>query len=359
MSEMKSLTLNDKTYDCFVDSVARSSVVVGSASGESIAVSDSSNQPLVGLNIYGKSTQAGTPTPDAPVDIISVSGNVKTSINNSNVIPFPYYDGYSKTTNGITFLVNEDGSVTANGTATAEALFMLCYEGAAIRLPKGHYYLSGCPVGGEAGRYQIYVRNGDKTYTARDKGNGVAINLDSEATGFVCIIDILSGATVNNLVFRPMLNIGSTARPYQKNINTMVETEVSQMASVPTTDTRRVTYTDVDGRMLCADEIDLGRGVHVQRIGIIENYNNESVSGAYLSTTGKLSKGALVQYILETPIETPLEEAEIASFKALHTNKPNTTVLNDSGAFMSMNYIADTKSYIDNKVSGILAATVE
>jgi hypothetical protein len=52
---------------------------------------------------------------------------------------------------------------------------------------------------------------------------------------------------------------------------------------------------------------------------------------------------------LKTPIETPLSVAEINAFRSLHTNKPNTTVLNDAGAYMAVEYIADTKTYIDNK----------
>lgn len=76
MSEMKSLTLNDKKYDGFVDPVARelaaASGVIISASGENISISDSNGGKLFGLNIYGKTTQAGTPTPDVPVDLVSV-----------------------------------------------------------------------------------------------------------------------------------------------------------------------------------------------------------------------------------------------------------------------------------------------
>lgn len=56
-----------------------------------------------------------------------------------------------------------------------------------------------------------------------------------------------------------------------------------------------------------------------------------------------------VTYILKKTIETPLSAEEIAAFKALHTNKPNTTVYNDAGAHMEMEYIVDTKTYIDNK----------
>jgi hypothetical protein len=58
-----------------------------------------------------------------------------------------------------------------------------------------------------------------------------------------------------------------------------------------------------------------------------------------------------VNYVLATPIETPLTVAEINAFHSLHTNKPNTTVLNDAGAYMSVSYIADTKTYIDNKIA--------
>ena len=52
---------------------------------------------------------------------------------------------------------------------------------------------------------------------------------------------------------------------------------------------------------------------------------------------------------LVTPIETPLSPEELAQYAALHTNKPNTTVYNDAGAYMEMEYVADTKLYIDKK----------
>ena len=57
---------------------------------------------------------------------------------------------------------------------------------------------------------------------------------------------------------------------------------------------------------------------------------------------------------LATPIETPLSETALAAYRALHTNKPNTTILNDSGAYMSVDYTADTKLYIDNKIKEAL-----
>ena len=50
---------------------ARQNILVGSETGNPIAVDDAFAAPLCGLTVYGKSTQDGTPTPDAPVPIVS------------------------------------------------------------------------------------------------------------------------------------------------------------------------------------------------------------------------------------------------------------------------------------------------
>lgn len=76
-------------------------------------------------------------------------------------------------------------------------------------------------------------------------------------------------------------------------------------------------YTDSTGQQWICDEVDFERGVYVQRIGRIASYNNEQLSTKYMSTTGKLTTGASVIYILAAPIETPLTAAELAAYKAI------------------------------------------
>ena len=49
----------------------RQNILVGSETGNPIAVDDAFAAPLRGLTVYGKSTQDGTPSPDAPVPIVS------------------------------------------------------------------------------------------------------------------------------------------------------------------------------------------------------------------------------------------------------------------------------------------------
>lgn len=50
--------------------------------------------------------------------------------------------------------------------------------------------------------------------------------------------------------------------------------------------------------------------------------------------------------ILKTPIVTDTSEEELAQFNALRMNYPNTTVVNDAGAYTEVEYVCDTKEHI-------------
>lgn len=65
-----------------------------------------------------------------------------------------------------------------------------------------------------------------------------------------------------------------------------------------------------------------------------------------------------LQYVLATPIETDLSEAQIQEYKSLTTFKPTSIISNDAGAQMEVEYAADTKAYIDNKLQEIAQALV-
>lgn len=58
--------------------------------------------------------------------------------------------------------------------------------------------------------------------------------------------------------------------------------------------------------------------------------------------------------VIRTPKETPLTEAELAAYSALHSNYPNTTVLNDAGAHMELKYNADTAKFLETAVNAYL-----
>ena len=64
----------------------RQNILVGTETGNPIAVDDAFSAPLCGLTVYGKSTQAGTPTPDAPVPIVSAGdgGAIEVTLGDGN-----------------------------------------------------------------------------------------------------------------------------------------------------------------------------------------------------------------------------------------------------------------------------------
>lgn len=67
---------------------ARQNILVGSETGNPVAVDDAFAAPLRGLTVYGKSTQDGTPSPDNPVPIVSVGdgGTIGIKITGKNLI---------------------------------------------------------------------------------------------------------------------------------------------------------------------------------------------------------------------------------------------------------------------------------
>ena len=61
-------------------------------------------------------------------------------------------------------------------------------------------------------------------------------------------------------------------------------------------------------------------------------------------------------FVLSEPVEMNLTESELPTNVSLHTNYPNTAISNDCGAGMEVEYVADTKLYIDKKFAELSQA---
>ena len=63
------------------------------AGASSYTLNNTVDYPLLGLNLYGKSTQDGVPTPENPVDIVSIgnSGSVEVEACGKNLFPWNDY----------------------------------------------------------------------------------------------------------------------------------------------------------------------------------------------------------------------------------------------------------------------------
>lgn len=104
----------------------------------------------------------------------------------------------NRTLNGITYTVNSDGTITANGTATALSYYVLTYPTG--RLAVGHkYLLRGCPQNGSGSTYHLV----ENTNGAIDYGSGTiwVYFSPSSSAARQWVFYIISGTTVNNLTF--------------------------------------------------------------------------------------------------------------------------------------------------------------
>ena len=166
--------------------------------------------------------QGGVPFSEMVVSGDNIIGqDLTVSVSGKNLIPYPYVNT-TKTINGITFTDNGDGTITANGTATALANFALVWKN--LHIPKGTYTISGCPKGGNVNTGFFIVCGTDSIRYAADTGNGGTFTISEDTNDFTFSIRINSGVTVDNLVFRPQLEIGTVAtayEPYHGSTNTI------------------------------------------------------------------------------------------------------------------------------------------
>ena len=122
------------------------------------------------------------------------------------------YFGISRTINGITFIIDKPtGTIICNGTSTAATTLLVVKETSKIfqATPNDIIYLKGCPSGGSGSTY--YLAFYGTTYN--DFGSGVYDKLsnrrenttDTINTTIAVAIEIASGVTMSNKIFRPQL----------------------------------------------------------------------------------------------------------------------------------------------------------
>ena len=129
-----------------------------------------------------------------------------------NLIPYPYIDT-TKTVNGVTFTVNNDGSIGVKGTATANAVFYLVANKKINALVSGITYIPSTATSTTKTILMCNYIDTDgttKNFTTSLKG---AMQYPSNVKSDVIYLLVQNGTTVDETVY-PMLNKGTTALPY-------------------------------------------------------------------------------------------------------------------------------------------------
>ena len=179
-------------------------------------VPESELHPVVNFSFTETPPEEGEKGPDNPSTITGVSG-IEVTFTGKNLVSLPYHGG-SNTYNGITWTVNSDNSVTANGTASADVNFYFTgRDTTKLRLNENNtYFLSGCPTGGSTSTYCLTAVSGSYNTYVRcyDIGNGVTYIPQSSD---VCVVHALikQGVTVSGITFRPQLESGNSKTNYE------------------------------------------------------------------------------------------------------------------------------------------------
>ena len=306
---------------------ARQNILVGSETGNPIAVDDAFAAPLRGLTVYGKSTQDGTPSPDNPVPIVSAGdgGSVAVKVTGKNLLYLPDVSGTGR---GVT-VTAKNGLISISGTATETGY-------TSIEIPP--FIISGVAIlSSSIANPRVSLVS--KTYSAVLYQNSAAKMSNTAAR---LTFTVKQGQTYNLTGVKVQLELGTTAtvyEPYHEQLLTLPTP--NGLPGIPVTSGGN--YTDPTGQQWVCDEVDFARGVRVQRI-----------DKTALDGTKTLAEQNAT---LTSPIETPLTPVELAAYKALTTYAPDTVVQASDGAGVKLDYQRDVNIAIKKLEDAIASMT--
>lgn len=298
----------------------RQNVLVGSETGNPASCDDAFAAPLCGLNVYGKSTQNGTPTPDAPVPIVSAGdgGSVAVRVTGKNLL------------NPALFQNNKyQGFNAETGYYGIDSVNGYWITGIQPCLPSTTYHFNAMIEGG-------------CFYDEKKNVIGIADFAFTIKTPAKCAYYCFNFSSVHVSYGTPIIATVSESTaysPYREQLLTLPTP--NGLPGIPVTSGGN--YTDPQGQQWVCDEVDLERGVKVQRVD----------KAAFDSTKTLAEQNA----ILTTPIENPLTPAEIAAYKALTAYAPDTVVQAGDGAGVKLEYQRDVNIAIKKLEDAIASMT--
>ena len=346
-------------------------ILIGSETGNPISVDDAFPAPLCGLTVYGRSTQDGTPTPDAPVPIVSAGdgGSVAVKVTGKNRMPpnLKYNDV-------VECFVKKNTPIT------------LVFKGDLVS---------------QGGNVLFFDENNNPCWFGIDKGKAEHhIQYPVDLTKFQYLLSNMASENV-------CLTWNASSpdyEPYREQLLTLPTP--TGLPGIPVTSGGN--YTDSAGQQWICDEVDLERGMRVQRIYKVdvdgENvkfeqtgsycnlslrelpdvlydvgekcfaistimsaawYFNKDYKFLYLvqsNIADQLNESCKKQlgkiyYALAAPIETPLTSSEIAAYKAIATYGPDTVVQASDGAGVKLVYQRDVNIAIKKLEDAVASMT--
>lgn len=231
---------------------ARQNIIVGSETGNPLSVDDAFPAPLCGLTVYGKSTQDGTPTPDAPVPIVSAGdgGSLTVKVTGKNRMP-----PNLKYTDVVECFVKKNTPIT------------LVFKGDLVS---------------QGGNILFFDENNNKNWFGIDAGKAEHhITYPVDVTKFQYLLSNMASENV-------CLTWNASSpdyEPYREQLLTLPTP--NGLPGIPVTSGGN--YADSTGQQWVCDEVDLERGMKVKKIASFvinaENANNFFVTNDFTAIT--------------------------------------------------------------------------
>lgn len=304
------------------------------ATGNTIIVTDSAEERLQDFTMQGKTEQEENPSIESPKEIVNAGddGQIEVQVTGKNLFDISKYDKYDDTWTNTTYTTKKL-KLRPNTTYT-----MSCKR--LVDRPKQYVIFSIIGIkAGEGISAQIkpdlslnYFR-GKGTFTTDETGEitlNYYVDVPKDQYWFTEVIGDIQ------------IELGTEQTEYEPYRES--QTVILQFDR-PITKWDKIEKRDGVWGVAC-------------QTGHIQSYNGETVTTEYISTTGGLDTGSEIYYKLSKEEFVQLPKETQTALNNLHTYYPTTAIANSEDCEMEVEYVADTKNYIDNKISANVASII-
>ena len=297
-------------------------LLTGSASGAAISIDDAFGAPMLGLHVYGKSTQDSAPTPTVPVPITSAGsgGTVTVRLTGGNLLnPSLFQDEQYQNFDG----TSSNYGIVANGNYWITGL-QPCVPGTAYHVNR--VFAGGCFY--DEAQQPLGAISVGESFRTPTRCGYFCLNFEKSAVAFGAQVAVALGDAIY--------------APYAEQ--TLTLQTPNALPGIPVTSGGN--YTDEDGQQWVCDEVDLARGVRVQRITKIKltssmgwNVANSKLVDRYYAAFKDISMAGMfcTHFSLSTSSDVVGGMVVNLGNIGFAYAKKNTTTVTDFKAFLDAN----------------------
>lgn len=369
----------------------KADAITETASGTLLNVKDSSNAFFEDFSMSGKTTQDGTPTPDASVPIVNAgeSGNIEVKVVGKNIL-----DVETATPKGwnldITNLSNFEAGRTYTMTVVSLndsscGLFLddhnklVTYlnpgQSASFVMPDKSTFKKMSLCGGTATallkdrskvKVQIQLGNKSTAYEPYKEPQTLTLQLDRPLTKWdrlekrEGVWGIARNSEIKELTDKEKINeyVPGSGK-YEEGLhcyNIWLSKSALEYSASYCTHFKNVNYAFYPEKG--------ENGIYSDHAGVTMKYfisDKQTIEEFKTWLAQQKEAGTPVELVYKTAEETwePLPKEMQSALNALHTNYPTTVVSNSEDTEMQLTYVADTKNYTDRKIEQAVSAQVQ